>query len=76
MSLMDNTDFYFISNSNVLKNHIIFHYAFKKFYRKYKKGRFNGVTVEYPAILTALLKTVATRYAVRGMKLIQSVKLS
>ena len=29
MSLMDNTDFYFISNSNVLKNHLIFHYAFK-----------------------------------------------
>ena len=41
MSLMDNTDFHFISNSNVLKNHVIFHYAFKNFYRKYKKGRFN-----------------------------------
>ena len=27
MSLMDNSDFYFISNSNVLKNHLIFHYA-------------------------------------------------
>ena len=40
MSSMDNTDFYFISNSNVLKNHLIFHYAFKNFYRKYK-GRFN-----------------------------------
>ena len=34
MSLMDNSDFYFISNSNVLKNHLIFHYAFKHFYKK------------------------------------------
>ena len=41
MSLMDNTDFHFISNFNVLKNHLIFHYAFKNFYRRYKKGRFN-----------------------------------
>ena len=39
MSVMDNTDFHFISNSNVLKNHVIFHYTFKNFYRKYKKGR-------------------------------------
>ena len=37
MSLMDNSDFYFIINSNVLKNHLIFHYAFKNFYKKYKK---------------------------------------
>ena len=37
MSLMDNTDFHFISNSNVL----IFHFAFKNFYREYKKGKFN-----------------------------------
>ena len=41
MSLMDNSDFYFISNSSVLKNHLIFHYAFNNFYKKYKKGRFN-----------------------------------
>ena len=41
MSLMDNSDFYFISNSNVLKNHLICHYAFKNFYNKYEKGRFN-----------------------------------
>ena len=42
MSLMDlNSDFYFISNSNVLKNHLIFHYAFKNVYQRYKKGRFN-----------------------------------
>ena len=39
MSLMDNTDFYFISNSNVLKNHMIFHYAFKNFYQRYKKRK-------------------------------------
>ena len=41
MSLMDNSDFYFISNSNVLKTHLIFHYDFKNFYQRYKKGRFN-----------------------------------
>ena len=41
MSIMDNTDFYFIINSNVLKIHLIFHYALKHFYRKYKKGRLN-----------------------------------
>ena len=41
MSFMDNSDFYFISNSSVLKNHLIFHYAFKIFYKKYEKGRYN-----------------------------------
>ena len=41
MSLMDNSDFYFISSSNVLKNHLIFHYAFKNFYKNYEKGRSN-----------------------------------
>ena len=41
MSLIDNSDFYFISNSNVLKNHLICHYAFKNFYQRYEKGRFN-----------------------------------
>ena len=41
MRYMDNSGFYFISNSNVLKNHFIFHHAFKNFYKKYKKGRFN-----------------------------------
>ena len=40
MSLMDNSDFYFISNSNMLKNHLIFHYAFKNLNQRYKKGRF------------------------------------
>ena len=35
------TDFLFITNSLVLKNHLIFHHAFKNFYKKYKKGRFN-----------------------------------
>ena len=37
MSFMDNSDFYFISNSSVLKNHLICHYAFKNVYKKYKK---------------------------------------
>ena len=40
MTLMDNTDFLFITNSTVLKNHLIFHHAFKTFWKKYKKGRF------------------------------------
>ena len=40
MSLMDITDFLFITNSPVLKNHLIFHYAFKTFWTRYKKGRF------------------------------------
>ena len=39
MSLMDNSDFYFISNSNVLKNHLIFHYAFKIFLQKVRKRK-------------------------------------
>ena len=39
MSLMDITDFLFISNSPVLKNHLIFHHAFKTFWARYKKGR-------------------------------------
>ena len=41
MSLMDNTNFLFISNSPVLKNHLIFHHAFKTFWKKHKKGRFH-----------------------------------
>ena len=41
MTLMDNTNFLFITNSPVLKNHLIFHYAFKNLYKKYKKGRYN-----------------------------------
>ena len=41
MSIMDNTEFYFSNNSNMLKNHLIFHYAFKNFYRKHRKGVFN-----------------------------------
>ena len=46
MSLMDKSDFYFISNSNVLKNHLIFHYAFKHFYKMYEKGRFDIYTFD------------------------------
>ena len=38
---MDVTDFLFMSNSPVLKNHIIFHQAFKSFWKRYKKGRRN-----------------------------------
>ena len=37
MSFMDNSDFYFISHSSVLKNHSIFHYAFKFFTKSIKK---------------------------------------
>ena len=32
-------ELFFRSNSNVLKNHLIFHYAFTKFYNNYKLGR-------------------------------------
>ena len=38
-TVMDNTDFLFISNSPVLKNHLIFHHAFKTFWKRHKKGR-------------------------------------
>ena len=31
MAVIDNTDFLFITNSPVLKNHLIFHQAFKSF---------------------------------------------
>ena len=41
MSLMDITDFLFMTNSPVLKNHLIFHHAFKTFWKKHKKGRFH-----------------------------------
>ena len=39
MSLMDVTDFLFMSNSPVLKNHLVFHHAFKTFWKQHKKGR-------------------------------------
>ena len=39
MTVMDNTDFLFITNSPVLKNHLIFHHAFKSFWKRRKKGR-------------------------------------
>ena len=32
-------DLLFQTNSNVFKNHLIFSYAFSKFYDRYKKGR-------------------------------------
>ena len=36
---MDVTDFLFTSGSPVLKNHLIFHKAFKTFWEQHKKGR-------------------------------------
>ena len=39
MMIMDVTDFIFMSNSPVLKNHLIFHQAFKSFWKQHKKGR-------------------------------------
>ena len=39
MTKMDITDFLFITNSPVLKNHLIFHHAFKTFWKRHKKGR-------------------------------------
>ena len=39
MAVIDNTDFLFMPNSPVLKNHLIFHQAFKSFWRRHKKGR-------------------------------------
>ena len=36
---MDVTDFLFMPNLPVLKNHIIFHRAFKSFWKRHKKGR-------------------------------------
>ena len=39
MTVMDNTDFLFISNSPVLENHLIFHHAFKTSWKRHQKGR-------------------------------------
>ena len=39
MMIMDVTNFLFMSKSPVLKNHLIFHHAFKTFWKQYKKGR-------------------------------------
>ena len=39
MITMDVTDFLFTSSSPVLKNHLIFHKAFKTFWEQQKKGR-------------------------------------
>ena len=39
MMIMDVTDFLFMSKSPVLKNHKIFHHAFKTFWKQHKKGR-------------------------------------
>ena len=37
--IMDVTDFLFMSNSPVLKNYLIFHHAFKTFWKRHQKGR-------------------------------------
>ena len=39
MAVIDNNDFLFMTNSPVLKNHLIFHHAFKTFWKRHKKGR-------------------------------------
>ena len=39
MSVIDNTHFLFMTNSPILKNHLIFHHAFKTFWKRHKKGR-------------------------------------
>ena len=39
MVVIDNTDFLFMTSSPVLKNHLIFHHAFKTFWKRHKKGR-------------------------------------
>ena len=39
MTIMDVTDFLFMSNSPVLKNHLIFHLAFLSFWKRHRKGR-------------------------------------
>ena len=41
MTIMDVTDFLFMCNSPVLKNHLISHHAFKNFWKRHKKGRFH-----------------------------------
>ena len=39
MMIMAVSDFLFITNSPVLKNHLIFHHAFKTFWKQNRKGR-------------------------------------
>ena len=39
MAVIDNTDSLFMTNSPVLKNHLIFYHAFKTFWKLHKKGR-------------------------------------
>ena len=46
MIIMDVTDFLFTSGSPVLKNHSIFHKAFKTFWEQQKKGRRDIYVVE------------------------------
>ena len=39
MIIMDVNDFLLITSSPVLKNHLIFHHAFKTFWKQHRKGR-------------------------------------
>ena len=39
MIIIDVTDFLLITSSPVLKNHLIFHHAFKSFWKQHRKGR-------------------------------------
>ena len=54
MVIMDVTDFLFITNSPVLKNHLIFHHAFKTFWKRHKKGR-PGIYVADTTIRSSIL---------------------
>ena len=58
MSVMDNTDFLFMTNSPVLKNHLIFHHAFKTFWKRHKKGR-SEIYVANTTIRSSILGFVA-----------------
>ena len=39
MAVIDNTDFPFMTNSPILKNHLVFHHALKTFWKQHEKGR-------------------------------------
>ena len=55
MAVIDNTDFLFMTNSPVLKNHLIFHHAFKTFWKRHKKGRPEPVYVFDITIRSSIL---------------------
>ena len=59
MTLMDITDFLFISNSPVLKNHLP--HAFKTFWKRHKKGRF------YVYVFDTTLKSSVLGFVTGGL---------